>query len=55
MKKNFFIIELIKSPPFRILVILSIIIILGIIIANRREKIVKMKEDVLYIEPNTRE
>jgi hypothetical protein len=52
MKKDRFLIELIKSPPFKILIILAIIIILGIIIANRREKIVKMKEEILYISPD---
>jgi hypothetical protein len=52
MKKDRFIVELIKSPPFKILIILAIIIILGIIIANRKERIVKMKENVLYIEPD---
>jgi hypothetical protein len=52
MKKDHFIVELIKSTPFKILIILAIIIILGIIIANRKERIVKMKENVLYIEPD---
>jgi hypothetical protein len=52
MKKDHFIIELIKSPPFKILVILALIIVLGIIIANRKEKIVKMKENVLYVQPD---
>lgn len=52
MKKDHFIVELIKSPPFKIFIILALIIILGIIIANRKERIVKMKENVLYIEPD---
>jgi len=51
MKKNFFIIELIKSGPFRILIILALLIILGVIISNRKDKAVKMKEDILYIPP----
>jgi hypothetical protein len=51
MKRNFFIIELIKSPPFILLLILAFLIILGVVISNRKDKVVKMKEDVLYIQP----
>jgi hypothetical protein len=53
MKKNFFIVELIKSPPFRILVILALLIILGVMISNRKHKAIQLKEDVLYIQPKT--
>ncbi len=55
MKKNSFMIELIKSPPFLIFIILVLIITLGVIIANRKEKVVQMKEDVLYIKPQPAE
>lgn len=51
MKKDLFIIELIKSSPFKIFIILVLLIILGVIIANRKEKAVQMKEDILYIQP----
>lgn len=51
MRRNSFIIELIKSTPFKILVILAFLIIVGVIIANRHERSVQMKEDVLYIAP----
>lgn len=51
MKRNSFMIELIKSPPFLIFIILVLAITLGVIFANRKEKAVKMKEDVLYIKP----
>jgi len=51
MRRNSFIIELIKSPPFKILIILALMIIIGVIIANRHERAVQMKEDVLYIAP----
>lgn len=51
MKKNSFMIELIKSPPFLIFIILVLAITIGVILANRREKVVQMKEDVLYIKP----
>lgn len=51
MKRNFFIIELIKSPPFLLLIILALLIILGVVISNRKEKTIQMKEDVLYIQP----
>lgn len=51
MKKDYFIIELIKSGPFRLLLILAILILLGIVISNHHKKMVKMKEDVLYVVP----
>jgi hypothetical protein len=51
MKKDYFIIELIKSPPFLMLLILALLILLGVFIANRSQNTVKMKEDVLYVAP----
>lgn len=51
MKKNYFLIELIKSGPFRMLIIIILIITLIVVISNRREKIVRMKEDTLYLHP----
>jgi len=51
MKRNSFIIQLINSAPFKIFIILALLIILGLIIANRKEKAVQMKEDILYIQP----
>jgi len=32
-------------------IILALLILIGVILANRKEKAVKMKEDVLYIKP----
>jgi len=55
MKRDLFIFELIKSPPFKILVFLALLILLGVFIANRKEKAVQMKEDVLYIQPKPQE
>lgn len=55
MKRNSFIIELIKSPPFRILIILALLILIGVVIANRKEKSVRLEEDVLYVQPKTDE
>ena len=55
MKKDLFIVELIKSPPFRILIILALLIILGVVISNRKHKAIKLKEDVLYIQPKPAE
>lgn len=52
MKKNFFIVELIKSPPFLIFIILALLITIGVLIANHKEKVIQMKEDVLYLHPN---
>jgi len=55
MKKDVFIIELIKSPPFLIFVILAMLITIGVMLANHKDKVVKMKEDVLYVAPNPTE
>jgi hypothetical protein len=51
MKKDYFIIEFIKSGPFILLMILAILILAGILIANRHEKAVQMKENILYVSP----
>lgn len=51
MKRNSFIIEFIKSPPVKILIFIALLIIIGVLIANHREKVVQLKEDVLYISP----
>ncbi len=51
MKKDLFIIELIKSGPFRLLIILILIIVMGVTISKCRERKVQMKEDVIYIHP----
>jgi hypothetical protein len=54
MKKDSFFIEFIKSGPFILLLILAILILLGILITNHREKTVQMKEDILYIAPKNK-
>ena len=51
MKQDIFIIELIKSGPFRLLLILIILILMGVTISKCKERKVQMKEDVLYIHP----
>lgn len=51
MKRNSFFLELIKSGPFIFFIILATVIILGVVIAKHREKVIEMKEDVLYIQP----
>jgi len=53
MKKDYFIIELITSFPFRIFVLLILFIVAGVTISKCREekKVQKMQEDVLYIQP----
>lgn len=51
MKKDIFILELIRSFPVRILLFLVIIILIGMGISKCKEKKVQMKEDVLYIHP----
>jgi hypothetical protein len=51
MKKDLFIIELIKSGPFRVLIILALFIGIGVTISKCKEKKVLMKEDTLYVHP----
>jgi hypothetical protein len=51
MKKDYFILELIKSGPFLLLLILALLILLGIAISNHHKDMVQMKEDVLYVAP----
>ena len=51
MKRNSFIVELIKSPPFIFFIVLAAIIILGVMYAQHRQKVIQMKEDILYIQP----
>ncbi|MCX6333393.1 MAG: hypothetical protein NT092_03715 [Bacteroidia bacterium] len=55
MRKNSFVIELVKSPPFIFFIVLASIIIIGLAIAKHRERVVQMKEDVLYIQPKPSE
>ncbi|MGD0341521.1 MAG: hypothetical protein ABSA76_07430 [Bacteroidales bacterium] len=56
MKKHSFLVELIKSPPFLMLLVIAILITLGVLIANHieKEKVIKMKEDVIYIHPEAK-
>lgn len=51
MKKDYFILELIKSGPFILLMILVLIIVLAVTIANHNKNTVQMKEDVMYVAP----
>ncbi|HEX2970452.1 MAG TPA: hypothetical protein VHO46_15250 [Bacteroidales bacterium] len=53
MKRDYFIIELFKSGPFILLLILAFLIFLGIYISNHHNNVVKMKEDVIYISPRS--
>jgi hypothetical protein len=54
MKKDIFIIEFINSGPFRLLLILIIVIVLGVHITKCNARKVQMKEDVLYIQPKSK-
>lgn len=54
MKKDYFIIELFKSGPFLLLLILAFLILLGIYLTNHQKNPVQMKEDVLYVAPKPR-
>jgi hypothetical protein len=55
MKRNSFIVELIKSPPFIFFVVLVTIIVLGVVYAQHRQKVIQMKEEILYIQPKPAE
>lgn len=53
MKKDYFIIELVTSFPFKVLIVLVIFIVTGVAISKCQEKkkVQHLKEDVLYIKP----
>ncbi len=51
MKKDYFIIELVKSTPFRLLIFIVMIIFIILYIGKCNEKKVQMKEDILYVQP----
>jgi hypothetical protein len=51
MKDDLFIVELLKSFPIKVLLILVLFIVLGVSISKCKEKKVQMKEDVLYVQP----
>ncbi len=51
MKKDYFILDLIKSGPFIMLLILATLILIGIILSNRHKNMEQMKEDVMYVAP----
>jgi hypothetical protein len=51
MKREYFVLELLKSAPFRILVFIVLLILSIMYIHKCNEKKVQMKEDVLYIHP----
>lgn len=51
MKKDYFFLELIKSGPFILLMIIVFLILLGFYISNHNKNTVVMKEDVMYIAP----
>jgi hypothetical protein len=51
MKKDYFILELVKSGPFLLLLILALLIFLGIFISNHHRDTVQMKENILYVAP----
>jgi hypothetical protein len=51
MKKNYFVLELLKSGPFLLLLVIAIAILLGILISNHHKETVKMKENIMYVAP----
>ena len=51
MKKNYFVLEFIKSGPFLLLLVIAIAILLGILISNHHKETVKMKENIMYVAP----
>ncbi|HLN22328.1 MAG TPA: hypothetical protein VK213_14660 [Bacteroidales bacterium] len=51
MKRDYFVIELLKSGPFILLLVLVFLILFGMYISSHHSGPVKMREDVLYIAP----
>jgi hypothetical protein len=51
MKKDSFLLELIESGPFVLLIIIALAVFLGVVIANDHRAVVKMREDVIYVTP----
>ena len=51
MNKDSFLFEFLKSGPFRLLLILALLILMGILISNHHKAMVQMKENVLYVAP----
>jgi hypothetical protein len=51
MKKDSFLLEFIKSGPFLSLLVVAIVILMGILITNHHRATVKMRENVLYVQP----
>lgn len=51
MKKNSFLLEFIKSFPFRVFVFFVLIILIAVFVNRCNEKKVQMEEDILYIHP----
>lgn len=53
MKKDYFLFELLKSGPVRLLIIIAVLILLGVFISNHHKAMVQMKENVLYVTPKS--
>jgi len=54
MKKDSFFLELIKSGPFLLLIIIALAVFLGVVITNHHRQVVKMKENVIYVAPKSK-
>jgi hypothetical protein len=54
MKKDSFLLEFLKSGPFLLLIIIAVAVLVGVIITNHHREVVKMKENVLYVAPETK-
>ena len=51
MKKDYFILELFKSRPFILLIVLALLIFVGVFLINMHKDTVYLKEDIMYIAP----
>lgn len=51
MKKDSFFLELVKSGPFLLLIIIALAVFLGVVLTNHHRAVVKMKENVIYVAP----
>jgi hypothetical protein len=51
MQRNHFINVLFRSPLFIMLVIVLILVFLALFYSLRKDKVVQMQEDVIYVSP----
>lgn len=54
MKRESFLLEFIKSFPFKVFILFVIIIVTAVSINTCKEKKIQMEEDILYVLPKSK-